>query len=125
MEDLCLVGDVGGTKTTLALVGTQHPRSCVAQATYRSQEHASLASVAKVFLASGCHRPTHACFAVAGPIVEGRSQITNLDWTIDAAQLQEALELERVLLLNDLEAIAWAIPQLQAQDVYALNAGEV
>ena len=124
MEDLCLVGDVGGTKTTLALVSTKQPRSPVAQATYRSQEHRSLVSIIQIFLASGFHRPTRACFAVAGPIFEGRSQITNLDWMIDAAQLQEILKLEKVLLLNDLEAVAWAIPQLQAQDLFALNAGQ-
>ena len=123
MEELCLVGDVGGTKTTLALVSTLRPRAPVAQATYPSQEHASLASVIHKFLGAGLHRPTSACFAVAGPIFEGRSQVTNLDWAIDAAELQEALQLDKVLLLNDLEAIAWAVPQLQGQDLFALSAG--
>lgn len=124
MKNLCLVGDVGGTKTTLALVSTQNPRSPVAQATYRSQGHASLASVVQTFLASGAHRPTRASLAVAGPIFEGKSQVTNLNWTIDAAELQETLELDKVLLLNDLEAVAWAVPQLQGQDLFALSAGK-
>lgn len=119
-----LVGDVGGTKTSLALFCTRTAGAPAVSGTFVSREHRSLVSLVEKFLEQAEPRPTRACFAVAGPILDGRSQITNLDWVVDAAQLQRALGLEQVLLLNDLEAVAWALPHLKADALFTLNPGQ-
>jgi glucokinase len=61
---------------------------------------------------------------VAGPVVAGRATITNLPWVVDEEQLQAALNLSFVHLLNDLEAIAHAVPFLEPADLHTLNEGQ-
>jgi len=50
-----------------------------------------------------------ACFAVPGPI-GGRAKITNLPWEIDESTVAKELNLGHLHLMNDLEAIAFAVP---------------
>jgi glucokinase len=64
-----------------------------------------------------------ALLAVAGPVENGRSTLTNSSWTIDSGDLQERFELETVQVLNDFEATALSLPQLAAADVYQLGGG--
>jgi glucokinase len=61
---------------------------------------------------------------VAGPVVAGEARITNLPWVMHEEQLRKALHLRSVSLLNDLEAIAYAVPALQPDDLHTLNAGQ-
>jgi glucokinase len=77
----------------------------------------------RAFLAAHPATPTAASFAIAGPVREGRVQVTNLAWSVDAASLAVMLELDRVLLLNDLEANAWGLAALDEHDFRVLNAG--
>ncbi len=65
-----------------------------------------------------------ASFGVAGPVVAGRATITNLPWVMDEEQLQAALHLSSVCLLNDLSAIAHAVPFLELADLHTLNEGQ-
>jgi len=65
-----------------------------------------------------------ACFGVAGPVVGGRATITNLPWVMSETQLAGALKVSTVHLLNDLVAIANAVPTLDAADLYTLAQGE-
>jgi glucokinase len=65
-----------------------------------------------------------ASFGVAGPVVQGRATATNLPWRMEEQHLQRALDLEVVRLLNDLEAIARAVPFLEDQDLHTLHKGE-
>src|SRR5262249_30991067 len=65
-----------------------------------------------------------ACFDVAGPVINGRVKITNLPWAMDEVSLAKDLNLKFVHLMNDLEAVARAIPLLRPMDVEALNIGE-
>ena len=67
---------------------------------------------------------SEATFGVAGPVIDGRATITNLPWTMDEAQLGAALGFEKVHLLNDLSAVATAVPWLAAEPVPALNPGQ-
>ncbi|MGQ9785146.1 MAG: glucokinase [Anaerolineae bacterium] len=121
---MLLAGDIGGTKTTLAIIspeaGMRHP---LAEATFASQAYASLTQLATEFLRqTGCHVDS-ACFGVAGPVVAGRASVTNLPWEIEATELSQALGITTVHLINDLQAIATAIPYLEAKDVHTLNPG--
>src|SRR5439155_17993739 len=64
-----------------------------------------------------------ACFDVAGPVIDGLAKTTNLPWRLEAGNLREVLGLRSVHLLNDLEATAYAVPLLQAEDLHTLSPG--
>lgn len=120
-----LAGDIGGTKTSLALYATESGlREPLAEATMPSADYPDLSALVLEFLSQTEIRPDSACFGVAGPVVDDRVSITNLPWVIDAGELEQKLGIVPVKLLNDLESIANAIPRLQAQDLYVLNDAE-
>jgi glucokinase len=135
---LLLVGDVGGTHTRLALYEStpsarrssaaigRRPRTLRAlraPAHYPSAQFASLEAVAAEYLRATGAQPERAVFGVAGPVVAGRAEVTNLPWRITEAGLRAALRVRSVRLLNDLAAIAWAIPVLGARDTRIINRG--
>lgn len=121
---LLLVGDIGGTKTVLALISPeQGVRQPLRQATFPSDDYESLEAVIADFLQETDTELVEAVFGVAGPVVGQKAQITNLPWVIDATVIAHRFNIETVRLLNDLEAIAHAVPHLQADDLFVLNTG--
>ncbi|NOZ48636.1 MAG: glucokinase [Chloroflexi bacterium] len=122
---MLLAGDIGGTKTILALyseqAGVHRP---VRERRFASAQYPSLNKIVQLFLQDVDVPVDRASFGVAGPVVEGRAQITNLAWEIDARTLQETLAGAEVHLLNDLQAIASAVPILKPDDLFQLNAGD-
>jgi glucokinase len=122
---MLLVGDIGGTKTDLAVVGPeQDPRHPLARKRYPSGAYTSLEAIALEFLAEVRLPVSRACFGVAGPVVGGRSTLTNLPWVVDERALQDALSLDAVLLINDVQAMAAAVPSLRPGEMRVVNAGE-
>jgi glucokinase len=119
---MIFAGDIGGTNTRLALVDGD-PRQPVALEIYPSGDHASLEEIVRAFLDAHPAELAAACFGVAGPVQDGHVRVTNLAWPVDAASVAAALGLERVLLLNDLEANAWGIAALGQDDFHVLNGG--
>jgi glucokinase len=106
---MLLVADIGGTKTDLALVSPeQGPRQPLARKRYPSGAYGSLLDIAKEFVAEVRLPVTHACFAVAGPVVDGTSTLTHLPWVVGESELQAALGLDFVRLVNDVQAMAAA-----------------
>jgi glucokinase len=119
---MLLAGDVGGTKTSLALFDTEGgPRRPLQEAKFPSEQYPDLEAIVEEFLSQGDEEPNFACFGVAGPVVEGRATITNLSWTIEEEQLADALNFDQVLLINDLVSIANAIPLMEQEDLHTLN----
>jgi len=122
---MLLVGDVGGTKTDVAvLASASGPRTFFARRRFHSADYQSLAAIAREFIAQLETPVTHACFDVAGPVVDGRAHLTNLPWELSAQALRHELNLEEAWVINDLAAIAHAIPLLQPDDLHTLNAGK-
>lgn len=122
---MLIAGDIGGTKTVLALYSSQGgPRQPLTSKTYPSKEYGSLEAIARAFLKEVGEEVTHAAFGVAGPVVEGRAEITNLPWIISEQHLAQSIGLRQVHLLNDLEAVATAVPILESEDLYTLNEGQ-
>jgi len=122
---MLLAGDIGGTKTNLAVYSPDAgPRAPLAEATFPSGRYANLEALVRDFLGGVDLAVDRASFGVAGPVVGGRATITNLPWVIDEAQLESELGLSAVRLLNDLEAIAYAVPWLEPGDVHTLNEGQ-
>lgn len=125
-ERILLAGDIGGTKTDLAIFSTASgPRAPRAEAAFPSGRYPSLVAIAQEFLAQIDTDVDAACFGVAGPVVDGEATITNLPWMMGEAQLGAALGISSVRLLNDLLSIAHAVPVLESEDVHTLNPGKV
>jgi len=123
---MLLAGDVGGTKTDLAILSSEAgPHAPLAEAEVRSADYPSLQALAREFLTNAPMPVDRACFAVAGPVIAGRAKTTNLPWVMDEVSLAKELNLRSVHLMNDLEAIAEAIPILRESDVRTLNAGRL
>lgn len=122
---MILAGDIGGTKTALALidpaVGVRQP---VYQEKFPSKEHDSLADIVSLFLAKTDGNPMAASFGIAGRVSGRRAKTTNLPWVVDADALSRDFAIPRVHLLNDLQATAMAVPHLEADEVHALNEGQ-
>jgi glucokinase len=122
---MLLAGDVGATKVRLALYEYDKKLSCKKEMKYKSREWPDLFSLIKDFLHSASHPEiTSLCVGVAGPVVNGRSQETNIPWIIDARELKNALKIAKVWVINDLEANAWGLEILDKKELLCLNAGE-
>ena len=121
---MLIAGDIGGTKTRLALVSPDAgPRKFVAEREFHSGDFKGLQPIVEAFLADAGGHATSACFDVAGPVVNGRAHLTNLPWDLEEGALRRALGLQSVSLLNDLRAIAIAVPHLQPDETIEINAG--
>lgn len=121
---MILAGDIGGTSARLALCEVKNRRGVLAvERTYRSQDYGGLNEIAKVFAGSNGHTISAACFGIAGPVQDGRVVTPNLPWVVDARELARDLKVPSVRLLNDLEANAYGIAALDAQDFVTLNPG--
>jgi glucokinase len=122
---MLLAGDIGGTKTKLAVFSREGGwRTPIAEETFPSANYTGLEELVRVFLEKHDFKIERAGFGVAGPVVEGAATITNLPWVIEEHQLRQELNIPSVSLLNDLEAIAHAIPFLEARDLHTINAGQ-
>ena len=124
---MIIAGDIGGTKTNVALfeAGAGGVGRPLAQNSFPSARYGSLEDILTEFV--GHHRParlTHACFGVAGPVVRGHVDATNLTWEVYDFKLAEAIGLPSVRLINDLEATAYGIGELGPEQLYTLNEGE-
>ena len=121
---MLLAGDLGGTKTNLAIYDPQQgERVAIAEATFPSGQFPSLEALVQTFLGTVDYPIERASFGVAGPVVHGKATITNLPWTMDEREMAKTLRLKSVRLLNDLEAIGTAIPYLRAEDIETLTEG--
>ena len=121
---MLLAGDIGGTKTDLAIFSVEGgPHSPLKQAQVHSADYPSLQALVTDFLKDTEMRVERACFDVAGPVIDGRVQVTNLPWVMDETSLAKDLNFKSVHLLNDLEAVARAVPILRPSDVSTLNTG--
>lgn len=124
---MLLAGDIGGTKTHLAIYSNSDIPQRQHEAIYKSADYDSLETICQLFLAEVKVTVTKTVFGVAGPVVNGESKITNLPWLITETGLSQALHLpvEVVKLLNDLEVIGYAVPHLPASDLAPLNSDQL
>lgn len=122
---MLLAGDIGGTKTVLALFDkTAAGLRQVRDGTFPSKEHGSLEEILTKFLKQDAGAKFDAgCFGVAGAVIEGKAKTTNLPWLLDEQVLARAINAPRVKLLNDLEAAAFGMLYLRPEELCVLNAG--
>jgi len=121
-QELILAGDIGGTKTSLGIFvpGKARPSS-IALETFSSREAKNLEEIIERFLSRYPVPVASACFAVAGPVVRGRSRTTNLPWKIREKKLKKHFGWQNVNIINDIVAISLALPFLRSGETKALN----
>jgi glucokinase len=121
---MLLAGDIGGTKTLLGLYESDRgARQPIAEAEFPSAKYPNLEEVVRAFLGQGKEKPDYASFGLAGPVIQGRAQLTNLSWSLSEDSLAKNLGMKKVVLLNDMKAMAYAVPHLKGDDYEVINAG--
>lgn len=121
---MILAGDIGGTKTSIAVFSLDGGKLVQqVKKSYSSKDYPSLEAVLTEFAASHRAPVRIASFGVAGPVVDGTVKTTNLPWLVDARALARYLGLESVVLLNDLEATGYGAATLGAAEFKTLNTG--
>jgi glucokinase len=118
-----LAGDIGGTKTLLRLIELTAIGSVIVyEESYPSAKHEHLNPIVKQFLQeANSSSPTAACFAIAGPVQNDQSLVTNLSWDLDARQMESELGIERIRLINDFAAVGYGILALEPEDLVILQ----
>ncbi len=122
-----LAGDIGGTKTILRLVNqTENGTDICREATYVSADYDHLTPMVRQFLTAGLdhppdERPRVACFAIAGPVKDDHSQLSNLSWELDARQLEADLNIPTIRLINDFAAVGYGILELGPDDLVVVQ----
>ena len=133
VKTMILAGDIGGTKTLLGLFDAvpARPRPVVVRS-FGTLDYPDLPTMIAEFLThddAADARASHgaiesACFGVAGPVVDETVKVTNVPWFVDARRVATSLGIARVALLNDLEALAYAVPALRESETHVLQEGE-
>jgi len=126
MDSYYLVADIGGTKSELAVYAQKNDiRSYILKKRFVTGEHKSLEELITHFLQEHAFKIEAAVLAVAGPVINNRVTkfSSNLPWELDEASLRERLHISDLELINDLRAVAGAIPHLRKEDLHTLNKG--
>lgn len=123
-DEMFLVGDIGGTKTILALAASDQEAGIMAEKTFPSRHYTGLQDVIEEFTKGREETIKAACFAVAGPVVNGRCEITNLPWVIEVEKLRSDFGISSVILLNDLQATAHYALEMNSKEYHMLNVGQ-
>lgn len=124
---MILAGDLGGTKTLLGLFTAGGTRPVPVEVRdFPTLDYPGLPAIVDTFLAAQPRKPRIdvAVFGVAGPIINQIADMTNVPWQVNAAELSRTLSLTDVHLLNDLEAMAYSLPVLEASELQQLQGGE-
>jgi len=122
-----LAGDVGGTKTLLGLFAPApgRPRPLEVRE-FSTLAYPDLETLTADFASAGAMRGIKvdvACLGVAGPVIDGKAELTNVPWHVDGGGVSRALGINRVVLLNDLQAMACSLPALEDRELHVLQAG--
>ena len=117
-----ILADIGGTNARFSLLIDTEATLIT---TYPVAEYASPVEAAQAYLAGPAagHQPEIAVMAAAGPVVNGRVSMTNANWMVDAELIREGLALRTARVINDFEALGWALPGFGADDLDGIHGG--
>lgn len=118
---LALIADIGGTNARFALTDPAAPRpELLHSKALRNADFASLQHAVEHYLEGVGVRPRRAAIAVASPVAADEIRLTNRAWSFSRSELQRALGLDDLRVLNDFGAVAWAVPALCPEDCVPL-----
>lgn len=119
----CLLADIGGTNTRCSVTGGDGRPGPVRE--FKNREFDSLESLLLSFVESlpPADRPVDGVLAVAAPIRGDEVQMINIDWRFSVDVVRESLGLRKLQALNDFEALAYALPDLPADELVPIGGG--
>jgi len=120
---MILAGDVGGTKTILALFEADGDDvKCIKKELFFSGRYPTFTELLASFLIDAdCAQIEAVCIGVAGVVDNGRCETTNLPWILSSKEIGERVNTQHTWLLNDLEATAWGLLNLPERNFVELN----
>ena len=119
-----LAGDIGGTNARLAVFAVEGSAlRCVREHVYPSGQYDSLATIVAEFQRAADDKVGAACFAVAGPVVDGEIKASNLPWVVRTGDLATRISVPRTTLINDFDAVGYGVTRIGPTDVETLQAG--
>lgn len=119
-----LAGDVGGTKTILAIFDSENCFRPIREEKYPTNQFSNLETICAQFLSESREKIASVCIGMAGPVLDGHVKATNINWEADEHDLSRFLNIKNVKLINDLQALAFSIPVLRAEDICTIYEGE-
>ena len=124
---MLLASDIGGTKTLLGLFSPDPERpSPIEVGEFVTLDYDGLEPMVREFLGAwkvDARTITGACIGVAGAVTDQIARLTNVPWLVDAEAVAAGLNLKRVEVINDLEALAYAVPVLEPGEFAVLQQG--
>lgn len=83
---------------------------CICSEAYDFRQFTSLSEIFQKFMNDKClEKPHRISLGVAGPVIDGKSKASYFPWVLDVADLKRDIEVEEVIMLNDLESIAYSL----------------
>jgi len=125
---MILAIDIGGTKTLVAFYQQLEDETwhIVKQQKYQSSAYENITDILTNFADKQAYQQVVSiCAGVAGPIINNTCQLTNLSWKVSVSELSQATGVQSVSLLNDLEATAWGIHNIEPADLLNINESAV
>ena len=121
---MILAADVGGSKTLVGRFADTRPRPALLDVrVLRTLDYPGLPALLDAAFGARDPQVTRVSLGIAGPIVDGEVTMTNVPWRVRHDEMVAATGVTRLRLLNDLEAMAWAVPVLAADELHTLQAG--
>ena len=119
-----LVADIGATHSRCALL--DHEGAILAPETFNNSEFAGVEALLQAYIARRrtSDKPSRAALAIAAPILEDHVEMLNLEWSFSQISLQVGLGVRRLEILNDFEALAWSLLDLDAEHLTQIGRGE-
>jgi glucokinase len=120
-----LAADVGGTKTNIAQFVSQNGKMVLQlEETYTTNHHNSLTEIILDFIKkNNFEKPDRISIGAAGPVVNGTCHTTNIKFKIDVTELSRDLQIEKVYLINDLEATAFGMTEVDDEFMVTMRNG--
>lgn len=120
-----LAADVGGTKTNIAQFVSQNGKMVLQlEETYTTNHHNSLTEIILDFIKkNNFEKPDRISIGAAGPVVNGTCHTTNIKFKIDVTELSRDLQINKVYLINDLEATAFGMTEMNDEFMVTMRNG--
>jgi glucokinase len=118
MTDI-LIADIGGSTTRLALADPGGRPDHIIR--FEDDDITGIEAAIESYLSGQPARPRRAVLAAAGPVKNGEIVLTNRNWRFSCDGLARRFGFARVDIINDFQAVAWSLPKLRPDELFAIG----
>jgi len=116
LEFPVLIGDIGGTNARFQIIEENHPNPVIFDSVRTAEFDRIETAISSAVLSRTATKPRSALIAAAGPITEDGLNLTNCHWDIVPDTFLKLESIAQLVLMNDFEAQALALPCLSPDD---------